>query len=75
MLSEIFWIAFLSTSSAVVLKLASLCFKSKCKEVKLCGGRMSCIRDTESEIKMDELELSQRTLGNKYPSQNQLNIE
>lgn len=71
MLSEIFWIAFLSTASAVVLKLASLCFKSKCKEVKLCGGRMSCIRDTEAESK--ELELAQRPpLGNKSPSQAQL---
>ena len=71
MLSEIFWIAFLSTASAVVLKLSSLCFKSKCKEVKLCGGRMSCIRDTEAESKMDEL--AQRPpLGNKSPSQAQL---
>jgi hypothetical protein len=71
MLSEIFWIAFLSTASAVVLKLASLCFKSKCKEVKLCGGRMSCIRDTEAEAKTDELEMNNRTLG-KSPSLKEL---
>ena len=72
MLSEIFWIAFLSTASAVVLKLASLCFKSKCKEVKLCGGRMSCIRDTEAESKTDELELAARSLGDKSKSKQDL---
>ena len=71
MLSEIFWIAFLSTASAVVLKLASLCFKSRCREVKLCGGRMSCIRDTEAEFKMDELELAAKTLA-KSPSSKDL---
>ena len=72
MLSEIFWIAFLSTASAVVLKLASLCFKSKCKEVKLCGGRMSCIRDIEAESKMDELELATRSLGDKSKNKQDL---
>ena len=74
MLSEIFWIAFLSTASAVVLKLASLCFKSKCKEVKLCGGRMLCIRDTEAEAKMDELEMNARALGEKSKSQKEIDI-
>jgi hypothetical protein len=54
----------------MVLKLASLCFKSKCKECYLCGGRIRIIRDTESEEKQAEFELahppspsSSKTLG------------
>ena len=60
MLSEVFWIAFLATASGMVIKLASMCHRSKCKEIKLCGGRMTCIRDTEAEEKFDELELQQK---------------
>ena len=60
MLSEVFWIAFLATASGMVIKLASMCHRSKCKEIKLCGGRMTCIRDTEAEEKCDELELQQK---------------
>lgn len=71
MLSETFWVAFVATASAMVLKLASLCFKSKCKECVLCGGRIKIIRDTESEEKQSEFELthpsptngSSKTLG------------
>jgi hypothetical protein len=69
MLSEIFWVAFVSTASAMVIKLASLCFKSKCKECVLCGERIKIIRDTESEEKHVEFELthppspSSKTLG------------
>ena len=61
MLSEVFWIAFIATASGMVIKLASMCHRSKCKEIKLCGGRMTCIRDTEAEEKFDELELQQKT--------------
>ena len=61
MLSEVFWIAFLATASGMVIKLASMCHRSKCKEIKLCGGRMTCVRDTEAEEKFDELELQQKT--------------
>lgn len=70
MLSETFWVAFVATTSAMVLKLASLCFKSKCKECYLCGGRIRIIRDTESEERATEFELthpqqspSSKTLG------------
>ena len=72
MLSELFWISLVTTSAGVVIKLASMCYKSRCKEVKLCGGRMSCIRDTESESKMDELELAARSLGDKSKSKQDL---
>ena len=68
-LTETFWVAFVATASAMVIKLASLCFKSKCKECIMCGGRIRIIRDTEAEAKTEEFELvhpkspSQRDLG------------
>ena len=70
MLSETFWVAFVATASGMVIKLATLCFKSKCKECVICGGRIKIIRDTESEEKQAEFELthptspSSKSLGN-----------
>lgn len=58
MLSEVFWVAFVTTASATVIKLASLCFKSKCKECELCGGRIKIIRDVDAETKEREFEIS-----------------
>jgi hypothetical protein len=47
MLSEVFWIAFISTITGMLLKLASLAYKSKCKECSV--GCIKVIRDTETE--------------------------
>ena len=58
MLSEVFWVAFVATVSAMVIKLASLCFKSKCKECSICGGRIKIIRDIDAETKENEFELT-----------------
>ena len=58
MLSEVFWVAFIATSSAMIIKLASLCFQSKCKECSVCGGRIRIIRDVESEERAREFELT-----------------
>jgi hypothetical protein len=58
MLSEVFWVAFVATTSAMVIKLASLCFKSKCKECSICGGRIKIIRDIDAETKENEFELT-----------------
>ncbi len=58
MLSEVFWVAFVATSSAMIIKLASLCFQSKCKECSICGGRFKITRDTEGEIREREFELT-----------------
>jgi len=55
---SVFWISFITIISGMILKLTSMCYKSKCKSIKICGGRMSCIRDTEAEEKIDEIELS-----------------
>jgi len=57
-LTETFWVAFVATASAMIIKLASLCFKSKCRECVMCGGRIRIIRDTEAEEKQAEFELS-----------------
>lgn len=54
MLSEVFWVAFVATTSAMVIKLASLCFKSKCRECSVCGGRIKIIRDIDAEVKEEE---------------------
>jgi hypothetical protein len=42
----------------MVIKLASLCFKSKCKECQICGGRIRIIRDVDAETKENEFELT-----------------
>jgi len=57
-LSEVFYVMLVTTVSAMILKLASLCFKSKCRECELCGGRIRVIRDVEIEEKEREFELT-----------------
>lgn len=58
MLSEVFWVAFVSTVSGLLIKVLSLCYKSKCKEVTCLQGCITCIRDTEAEEKETEFELT-----------------
>jgi len=58
MLSEVFWVSFVATTSAMVIKLASLCYKSKCKECVICGGRIRILRDIDAEVKEDAIELT-----------------
>jgi hypothetical protein len=55
MLSEVFWVAFISTASAFLIKIASLAYKSKCKECSVCCIKV--IRDTEAEEKEEELRI------------------
>jgi hypothetical protein len=47
MLSEVFWVAFITTISGMLLKLASLAYKSKCKECSVCCIKI--VRDVETE--------------------------
>ena len=61
MLSEVFWVAFITTVSGIIIKLASMCYKSKCKEVDLCC--LKIIRDTAVEEKEEEFRLE-------HPEQN-----
>jgi hypothetical protein len=56
MLSEVFWVAFISTASALIIKIASLAYKSKCKECKICCIKV--VRDTTIEEKEEEFRIS-----------------
>jgi hypothetical protein len=47
MLSEVFWVAFITTSSGMIIKLCSMAYKSKCKEIACCCIKI--IRDVEAE--------------------------
>jgi len=49
MLSEVFWVAFTTTISGMIIKLCSMAYKSKCKEVACCCIKI--IRDTNAEEK------------------------
>ena len=59
MLSEVFWVAFITTISGVVIKLASMTYKSKCKECNVCC--ISVKRDVELEEKENEFEITHKT--------------
>jgi hypothetical protein len=54
-LSETFWIAFVATASGFLLKLASMAYKSKCKECYFCG--ISIKRDVEMEEREHEYDV------------------
>ena len=72
MLSEVFWVAFVATGSAMIIKLASLCFQSKCKECVMCGGRIRIVRDTETEQRATEFELTHPPQIQTSPSSSKL---
>lgn len=56
MLSEVFWVAFITTISGMIIKLASMAYKSKCKEFDLCCLKVK--RDVELEEKENEFEIT-----------------
>jgi hypothetical protein len=55
-LSETFWIAFVATASGFLLKLASMAYKSKCKECYFCG--ISIKRDVQLELEQHEYDVA-----------------
>uniref|UniRef100_A0A6C0AR54 Uncharacterized protein n=1 Tax=viral metagenome TaxID=1070528 RepID=A0A6C0AR54_9ZZZZ len=55
MLSEVFWVAFVTTISGMIIKLVSMAYKSKYKEVA-CGC-IKIIRDTEAEEKEEKFRM------------------
>jgi hypothetical protein len=60
-LSEVFYVCLLTTISGLILKLASLAYKSKCKQCSCLG--ISVLRDVVIEEKFDEVELEKGTLN------------
>ena len=59
-LSEVFWGMFITTCVGLILGLARMAYKSKCKEVSCCCIKI--VRDVETEEK--EAELMIRTGAN-----------
>lgn len=72
MLSEVFWVAFVTTVSGMIIKLASMCYKSKCKEVTVCC--LKIIRDTEAEEKEEEFRIEHPEQNSSPSSTRNLNI-
>ena len=56
MLSEVFWVAFITTISGMIIKLASMAYKSKCKECSFCC--INVIRDIEAETREEEFRIT-----------------
>ena len=55
MLSETFWVAFITVASGLLLKLASMVFKSKCSECQMCCFKLK--RDVVLEEKEHEFDV------------------
>lgn len=70
MLDEIFWMAFITTVSGMIIKLCSMAYKSKCKEVACCCFKV--IRDTNTEEKEEEFRITHPPLTNEGSMKNPL---
>jgi hypothetical protein len=68
MLSEVFWVAFVTTITGMIIKLVSMAYKSKCKEVDCCC--MKIIRDVEAEEKEEEFRVLHQPITQQPPSTN-----
>jgi hypothetical protein len=62
MLSEVFWVAFITTVSGIIIKCAAMAYKSKCKEIHCCC--IVIIRDLEAEARAEALELQNNQQNN-----------
>jgi hypothetical protein len=51
-LSEIFYTLLITSTIGLILAVAKLCYKSKCREVNVCCIKI--VRDVEGEEKIDE---------------------
>ncbi len=67
MLTETFYVCLITMLAGLVLKLASLAYKSKCKQCSCLG--ISIIRDVITENDYDEQELQKRPELNKTNSE------
>jgi hypothetical protein len=51
MLSEVFYTFLITSTIGLILAIARICYKSKCREVNLCCFKI--VRDVEGEEKID----------------------
>lgn len=70
MFNDVFWISFITIMTGFSLKVISMAYKSKCKEIS-CGC-IKVIRDTETEEKEFEFDRTHPSLT-LQPSTNNLN--
>jgi hypothetical protein len=52
----VFWSFFITTIVGLILKLSSMAYKSKCKEVACCCIKI--VRDTDAEEKEEEFRIT-----------------
>jgi len=52
----VFWSFFITTIVGFILKMSSMAYKSKCKEVSCCC--LKIVRDTEAEEKEEEFRIT-----------------
>ena len=58
MMSEVFWSFLITSLVGFIIALLKLCYKSKCKEISCCC--LKIVRDIESEVEVDEIELTKQ---------------
>jgi len=58
MMSEVFWSFVITSLVGFIIALLKLCYKSKCKEISCCC--LKIVRDIESEVEVDEIELTKQ---------------
>lgn len=61
--NAVFWSFFITSTIGCLLKIGSLLYKSKCKEVDICCIKI--IRDTDGELKEDEIEIKNKSNSEK----------
>jgi hypothetical protein len=54
--SEVLITFTITSGIGLLLALAKLCYKSKCKNIECCGGLIKVERDITAEIELDERE-------------------
>jgi hypothetical protein len=68
MLSEVFYTILLTTTAGLVIKLCSMAYKSKCKEVACCCIKI--VRDVEAEQKEEEFRITHQPLPQNESNKN-----
>ena len=65
-LSEVFYICLLTTVSGLMIKLASMAYKSKCSECNFCGIRVK--REVIIEEKEHEFDTLNKVKSTSFPT-------
>jgi hypothetical protein len=53
MLSEVFWTFLITSVIGLIMGIARMLYKSKCRQFSCCG--LNVVRDVEGEEKLDEM--------------------